>query len=124
MASNPVVWFEIYVSDMNRARTFYEKVFAVPLQKLETGGIDMWAFPMQENGSGAGGALVHAEGVAPGGTCGTLVYFASEDCAVAAQRAREAGGRVVREKIPIGQYGFIVLLNDTEGNMIGVHSMK
>lgn len=36
MNNNPVVWFEIYVQDMNRARAFYEAVFGVRLEKLES----------------------------------------------------------------------------------------
>ena len=50
MQSNPVGWFEIYVQDMQRAKTFYKKVFAVQLQKLESIEIEMWTFPMVENG--------------------------------------------------------------------------
>jgi hypothetical protein len=36
MKSNPVVWFEIYVQNMERAKAFYECVFAIQLEKLET----------------------------------------------------------------------------------------
>ena len=35
MESNPVRWFEIYVQDMGRAKSFYESVFQLRLQKLE-----------------------------------------------------------------------------------------
>jgi uncharacterized protein len=31
---------------------------------------------------------------------------------------------VVREKFSIGPYGFVALATDTEGNMIGLHSMR
>jgi predicted enzyme related to lactoylglutathione lyase len=58
-----------------------------------------------------------------GGNC-VLVYFTCRDCAVEAQRASAAGGQIVREKMSIGQYGFIALIRDTEGNMIGLHSMQ
>jgi hypothetical protein len=63
------------------------------------------------------------QGVTPGAN-GTLVYFSCEDCALEAARAAEHGGRVVQEKMAIGEYGFIALVNDTEGNMIGLHSMQ
>ncbi len=36
----------------------------------------------------------------------------------------QAGGRIQRDKMSIGQYGFIALAIDTEGNMIGLHSMQ
>jgi predicted enzyme related to lactoylglutathione lyase len=53
-----------------------------------------------------------------------LVYFRCDDCAVEEARVVQAGGRIQREKMAIGQYGFISLVFDSEGNMIGLHSMK
>lgn len=123
MNENPVRWFEIYVQDMARAKPFYEAVFGVKLDKLDSPGMDMWAFPMQPGQPGAGGALVKMEGLPSGGNS-TLVYFGCEDCAVEASRVVGVGGKVFREKWSIGQYGFIALVVDTEGNMIGLHSMK
>lgn len=123
MASNPVGWFEIYVQDMERARAFYEGVFALKLQKLESPEIEMWAFPMNAHSPGASGTLVKFAGVPSGGNS-TLVYFTSEDCSVEAGRVEANGGRIHRPKMSIGQYGFIALAVDTEGNMFGMHSMK
>jgi predicted enzyme related to lactoylglutathione lyase len=45
-----------------------------------------------------------------------------EDCAVEAARVAENGGRIDKPKFSIGQYGFISLVYDCEGNMIGLHS--
>ena len=123
MANNPVRWFEIYVQDMARARQFYEAVLGVQLGKLEGPDLEMWAFPMVMDQSGTSGALVRANGVPSGGNS-TLVYFGCEDCAVEASRVVPAGGKLEREKMSIGQYGFIALAHDTEGNMIGLHSMR
>ena len=123
MKNNPVGWFEIYVQDMPRAKTFYEHVFAVQLQKLDSSELEMWAFPMQENGAGAMGTLVKMDGCPSGGNS-TLVYFTCADCAVEAKRAKENGGQVFKDKFSIGQHGFIALVCDTEGNMIGLHSMQ
>ena len=123
MASNPVGWFEIYVQDMSRAKTFYESVFKTQLQKLDSPGVEMWAFPMQPEANGASGALIRMEGFPSGGNS-TLVYFICEDCSVEAKRASAQGGKIFKEKFSIGQYGVIALVTDTEGNMIGLHSMK
>jgi uncharacterized protein len=54
---------------------------------------------------------------------GTLAYFSSSDTTIQEGRAVAAGGQVYAAKQSIGQYGFISLLIDTEGNLIGVHSM-
>lgn len=123
MQNNPVGWFEIYVQDMPRAKAFYESVLGVRLERLEVPGMELMSFPMQQNGYGATGALVRMEGCPSGGNS-TLVYFSCEDCAVEAGRAKASGGQVFKDKFSIGQYGFIALVTDTEGNMIGLHSMK
>jgi uncharacterized protein len=121
--NNPVGWFEIFVDDMNRAKKFYETVFGVSLSKLDSPGRDMWAFAGQMNAYGAPGSLVKMQGMSPGGNS-ILVYFSCADCAVEEAKAAKSGGRIVQQKTSIGQYGFITLLHDTEGNMIGLHSMK
>jgi predicted enzyme related to lactoylglutathione lyase len=121
--SNPVGWFEIHVADMARAKAFYEQLLGTQLNKLDSPGMDMMAFTMDSHGHGASGALVCMPGMAPGGNS-TLVYFSSADCAIEAGRAEAAGGQVFKPKTSIGPYGFIALLIDTEGNMIGLHSMQ
>ena len=62
--------------------------------------------------------------VLPSGGNSTIVYFSCADCAVEAARVAAHGGQVMREKFSIGEYGFIALVVDTEGNMIGLHSLK
>ena len=121
--ANAVGWFEIYVDDMDRAKAFYERVFSLQLDRLASPGIDMWAFPMKMERYGAPGALVHMQGFPAGGNS-VLVYFTCTDCAVEAAKVLSAGGKVVKEKFSIGQYGFIALATDSEGNMIGLHSMQ
>ena len=126
MASNPVGWFEIYVQDMPRAQKFYEAVLLVDLEKLsmpDAAEIEMMAFPMDMERSGASGALAKMPGFPSGGNS-TLVYFSCADCADEAGRVTSSGGRVHQEKTPIGEYGFIALAYDTEGNMFGLHSMS
>ena len=128
MKSNPVGWFEIYVQDMPRAKVFYEAVFQGALEELKNPDpnsftdMEMWAFPMSMEGAGAAGALVKMAGCPSGGS--TLVYFSCEDCSGEAARAATNGGKVFKDKMPIGQHGFIAFVEDTEGNMIGPHSMQ
>jgi len=121
MKPNPVGWFELYVQDMPRAKAFYEAVFGVVLEFLPGTEYEMWSFPMDMERYGSPGALIKMEGC-PSGPGGTLVYFSCEDCATESARAVEAGGTIFKEKFSIGPYGFIALVQDSEGNLIGLHS--
>ena len=123
MTRNPVGWFEIYVQDMERATDFYQKVLGVKLERLPGVDLDMIAFPMNAEMYGASGALVRMEGCPSGGNS-TLVYFSCDDCSTEEARVVPAGGRIMRERFSIGQYGFCTLAFDTEGNLFGLHSMK
>ena len=126
MINNPVGWFEIYVDDMSRAKQFYQTVLAVEFEKLgdpTDDSIEMMAFPANMEKYGASGALVHMNGFKAGGNS-TLVYFSCDDCAVEESRVEQAGGVVQRPKMSIGEYGFITLGIDSEGNMFGLHSLK
>lgn len=130
MKFNPVVHFEIYVEDMARAKAFYEAVLDIQLTHMPSPTPDMememYFFPMADENDmhhyGAGGSLVKMAGFAPGGS-GTLVYFGSEDCAVPLARAVAQGGSVFQDKTPIGEHGFCAIAKDSEGNLIGFHSM-
>ena len=126
---NPVVWFEIYVQDMARAKGFYEAVFDIQLENMPSPtaemNMEMWSFPSDKEKApttyGACGMLIQMEGV-PSGGGGTLIYFGCADCAVEAKRAVENGGTMFKDKMSIGEHGFIAMVQDTEGNMIGLHS--
>lgn len=85
-AKNPVVWFEIHINDLNRAKHFYEHVLDIKLTELPMPAdikdeVEMWAFPMEMEQDGASGALVKMKGFEAGGNS-TIVYFRSEDCAI------------------------------------------
>lgn len=118
---NPVGWFEIPVTDMDRAKAFYEHVFAVTLDEHQMGELQMAWFPMQPNATGAAGSLVKGENHRPT-RGGILVYFSTPDIDTALVRAREKGGKVLAEKFSIGEYGFVGMATDSEGNTIGLHS--
>lgn len=130
METNVVCWFEIYVSDMERAKKFYSTVLAQELVDSEPiEGMDnmqMAYFPYAENAPNANGALVKMEGVREVGVAATstIVYFACADCSVEQSRVETAGGTVHLTKTPIGDHGFCSICIDTEGNTFGLHSMN
>lgn len=124
---NMVGWFEIPVSDMERAMTFYEKVFDVTLSRNKIKEVDMAWFPYVKDGNGSAGTLVHNEEFYTPSQSGVLVYFMSrgDDLTVELSRVEEAGGKVLVEKTAISdEHGFMAVFEDTEGNRVALHSMK
>ncbi len=122
MTPNPFRWVEIYVDDMERAKKFYEQVFQTKLERLENPEPEMWGFATSREIIGAAGALVKMEGFSAGRNS-VIPYFGCEECSVEAARVEEAGGAIHKKKFSIGAYGHIALVTDTEGNMIGLHSV-
>lgn len=124
---NPVGWFEIYVENIDRARRFYETVlnremFDLPMSE-DLDEMKMVVFPMLDDAPNSSGALVEMRGVESGGNS-TIVYFSCDNCEVEQSRVESAGGKILKPKFSIGDYGFISLVEDTEGNCIGLHSLK
>lgn len=123
MSSHPVVWFEIYVQDLARAKAFYGKVLGVSFTKIEAPAdeLAMEGFPMDAEAGGASGALVHHKDMPSGGNS-TVVYFHTPDCAVEAARVADAGGTLVQDKMSIGEHGFVAIAKDPDGNLFGLHT--
>jgi uncharacterized protein len=122
---NAVGWFDLYVGDMDRAVAFYEAVLLHRLEPIEdpTGQTLMRCFPANTNTYGAAGALVKSPHGRPG-PGGTMIYFSVIDCAVEQARVVAAGGQILRPKFSIGQFGWVTLCMDTEGNMFGLNSLQ
>jgi uncharacterized protein len=123
--ANAIGWFDIYINDMARAVTFYERVLQQKLEPIPdpSSETEMMSFPADMNLYGAGGALVKSNYARPG-VGGTMVYFNVENCLVEESRVVNAGGQVIRPRFSIGTFGWVTLCQDTEGNMFGLHSMK
>ena len=122
---NVVGWFEIPVTDMERAMKFYETVFEFELSRNQMGPLAMAWFPWVDKGTGSGGSLVCYPGQYTPSGDGTLVYFTawSGDVAVELARVEAAGGNVLMEKKEISpEHGYMALFLDTEGNRIALHS--
>lgn len=122
---NAIGWFDIYVEDMERAVAFYEGVFEQKLEKIvdPTGETQMMGFPADMKAYGASGALVKSKHSQPG-IGGTMIYFSVEDCSVQESRVVAAKGQIVRSKFSIGDFGWVTLCVDTEGNMFGLNSSR
>lgn len=122
MKTNAINWFEIFAADLDRARAFYETILQDKLVDAAMGECCMAIFPY-DNMNGTGGALTKMEGCEPG-SGGSLVYLNVEgDLDGVISRIPAAGGKVIRDRMAIPPHGFIAILQDTEGNQVGLHSM-
>lgn len=117
--TNPVVHFEIPVTDMDRAVAFYEAVFAVTLTRQQVDGYDMAFFPRADGGPGASGALAKGDVYRPTQD-GAILYFDVPDIDVVIARATARGGAVLYPRKDIGEAGFVAEIADSEGNRIAL----
>ena len=120
---NPVNWFEIPAKDINESKAFYEYVFGIEMQLTEMDPLTMAWFPMEQDAPGATGTLVQAESYNPSHD-GSMVYFSVESIEDTLAKIQEKGGKVLNEKMSIGEYGFVAHFEDNAGNRVALHSTK
>jgi len=125
MERNMIGWFEIPVTDMERAKAFYEAVFKVEINVVDFGGILMGWFPAGNMRSyGASGSLIKQETYIPSQE-GTTVYFMSGDVQNELDRIEAAGGKIYQPKTQISEeHGYMGVFIDTEGNRVALHSQN
>jgi uncharacterized protein len=125
MSSSPhaLNWFEIPATNFARAKAFYEAVLGITIEPMVMGPTTMGFLSTDPNA--VGGAIVQGEGATPSQQ-GTTVYLNSgEDLAPMLARVTRAGGSVAVPKTDIGNdFGFFAHFIDTEGNKVGLHSMR
>ena len=119
---NPIQWFDIATTNIERAKDFYAAVFNLEFQYIETPDSKMYMFGAPDK-VGSAGCLVQSANNKPS-TDGTIIYFSCHDVAVEVARVDAAGGKLLFPKTDIGEFGFVAQLMDTEGNRIGLHSDK
>jgi predicted enzyme related to lactoylglutathione lyase len=116
---NFTVWMEIPVTDLDRAITFYGKVFETELKKDTSGPNPLARFPTTGRDSVAG--HLYPGKPAPDGTGPTIHLACPDRLEDALARVEEAGGRVLSDviTIPPGRFAYC---QDPDGNSIGIFS--
>lgn len=119
--TNALNWFEIPITDVVRAKKFYETIFEIEMFQMEILGNVMVMFPSQPPASS--GALVKSPDHTPS-TTGCIVYLnANPDLQLVLDRIEKAGGKITLPKTNIGgDNGNMAFFMDTEGNLVGLHS--
>lgn len=116
---NPLAYFEIPVTDLDRAVRFYTAVFGYGLERDSIDGNAVALFPSAEGAAGATGALVKGSVYKPAKD-GAILYFRTANIDIALQKAVSAGGSVLYPKTDIGNHGFVAEFADSEGNRIAL----
>jgi len=124
LVKDAISWFEIPVSDFNRAKTFYQAIFDFEMPEMDMGPIKMGIF-ISDRDQGVGGAICYGEGYIPAGTHGPKAYLnAGQDLNTVLNRVPGAGGSIVLPKTEIApEMGNMSFFSDTEGNVLGLYSM-
>ena len=121
---NAINWFEVTVNNLERAVAFYSKVLGKEISITDFNGSKMAMFPM-EGQEGVGGHMEEARNGNAVSNTGTRVYL---NCAGRLDEAlslvEEAGGKIHLPKTEVGNNsGYMAYIEDTEGNIVGLHSM-
>ena len=123
---NAINWFEIPVSNYERAKKFYSAVTGVEIMDhhMAEKNIKYGVFPYDMENKGTGGAIVQMEGMNPSMDGSTVYLNGGDDLSAPLSRVEAAGGKVIMQKTDIDENGFMAQFIDTEGNRIALHSMS
>lgn len=132
-------WFEIPVTNLDRAAALYAATLGYELKREVFFGVPHAIFNIAGNhvdsaadgtgGSGerdaVTGALISDPKRAPRRGTGTVVYLHAQDGVPAClARGVEAGAKVVQPTTDIGPFGTIALIEDFDGNVVGLHAPR
>ncbi len=122
--TNVIVWFDVPTLDFDRAVKFYSEILGTPIKVDTYMGQKLGFFPM-EGREGIGGDIVPPDPRYKPCSDGTRVYLNCEGkLDEVAGRVEKAGGKIIQPRMSIGEAGSIIMIADTEGNVIGLHSSK
>ncbi len=122
---NTLNWFEISVSDINRAIKFYESIFGIELHQQEMMGMQMAFFPAEDMNGKVSGALVQGPMHKPSADGAKIYFNGNPDLAIALAKIEPAGGKVIMPKTKISdEIGYMAFFVDSEGNTVALHSNK
>lgn len=119
--NNPVVYFEIPVTNIERAEKFYTHVFNFKFEKEIIDDYEMILFPFEETQSGISGALAKGDVYKPTKD-GVIIYFKTENIDSTLKKVLENKGKIFYPKTINEKHGFTVAeFEDSEGNRIALH---
>ncbi len=122
---NALNWFEIPVSDTQRAKKFYETIFGISMEQQENMGMQMTFFPGVRGNGKVSGALVQGPKHKPSADGAKIYLNGSPDLNHALSKVEASGGKIRMPKTKISdEIGHIAFFTDSEGNTLGLHSKE
>ncbi len=121
--THAINWFEIPMTDVLRAKAFYERIFEIEMISIDMMGMQMHMFPSAMETGKASGGLVKSENHTPSQT-GCVIYLnGNPDLQAVLDRIEAAGGSITMPKTFIdADTGYMAFFIDSEGNLMGLHS--
>ena len=120
---HPVFYFEIPVTNMNRAVTFYEELMELKLDRQVVDGYEMALFPFTDGAPGATGALAKGDVYKPSKD-GAIIYFQVRDIKSTVEKAQKLGRPILYPVKDVGEAGFVAEIEDTEGNRLALNQPR
>lgn len=116
-----ISWFEIPVTDLEKSAALYGKTLGIELKREVLFGVPH-AILMAE-GEAVTGTLISDPARVLRKGVGTVVYlYTAEGVAPALARAIQAGAKVVQPTTDIAPFGEMALIEDFDGNVVGLHA--
>lgn len=121
---NAINWFEIPVTNYERAKTFYSTILNTEIidHHMPEMNAKYGMFPHDNDNNGVGGGIIQAEGQKPTTEGPTIYLNGGDDLSISLNKVEASGGKVLMPKTDIGENGFMAQFTDTEGNRIALHS--
>jgi len=113
MAEHLIAHVEIPATDLDKAKEFYHKVLGWDFKSFGNG------YLLYNNHKGTTVGLRKVDEVAHGET--TVFHINIPDIDSILKKAKENGGAVKRNKTVIPAMGWYALLNDPDGNTMGLY---
>lgn len=121
--NNLISIVEIPTADFPRAVKFYQTILGVTIQEMEMDGVQLGVLPNDEGTVNV--VLAKGSDYKPSADGALLYLNAGEDLQPTLDKVGQNGGQVILPKTPISpEMGFFALFIDSEGNKMGLHSMK
>jgi predicted enzyme related to lactoylglutathione lyase len=117
--ANPFVHVELNTTDVNKAKTFYGKLFDWKLEDIPTGAD---SYTMIKVGEGTGGGMMKQ--MVPGAPSAWLAYVNVDDIDAATKKAKSLGATVMKDVTEVMGAGWLSIIVDPTGAPLGLWKAK